>query len=141
MFVISDVLGGESDLCIASRGGAIILTYAPYYSKEGMLNFSFESEGDWYIERWPRFQWLQPSGASITGFDLIIPDWLIFLVFIGLPGVYVIRGALRQRRRLRTPHCCLGCGYNLRGTIETNGTQCPECGKRFGVDTMVVDLD
>jgi hypothetical protein len=56
---------------------------------------------------------------------LSMPDWLLLVVFLAFPAWW---GFWRYRKRPR-PNSCRRCGYDLRGTIPTGGTECPECGE------------
>ena len=74
-------------------------------------------------------------GENIDKFEecysLTVPHWLPFVVFGFLPAVWLsMISARRQRARTRAEkHCCVNCGYDLRGSPN----RCPECGHGYGV--------
>ncbi len=66
-----------------------------------------------------------------------------FILYIILPGIsfgvfggfqwYWIAGRI-TRQREPEPHKCAGCGYDLRGSLESG--RCPECGSVFDADAI-----
>ncbi len=58
---------------------------------------------------------------------LVLPPWLLFVLFVVAPTALLLRGPVRRWRR-RKRNLCVLCGYNLTG--NTSGV-CPECGKRI----------
>ena len=69
--------------------------------------------------RTPTFVWRDPSGW--TDYLVHMPFWILLLA-AGLPtGILWLR-----HRRLIQPGCCVGCGYDLRGSINN---RCSECGR------------
>ena len=63
-------------------------------------------------------------GKSATSW-VQIPYWFPAVLTAILPALWLYR---RIRHRTKPGHC-VGCGYNLKGTIEAGRTECPECGK------------
>lgn len=64
--------------------------------------------------------------------DQVVPGivWLVvLLVPFGLATWWFRRMVKRY-----TPGLCIHCGYDLTGTIAAGRTECPECGKAFGVE-------
>ena len=53
---------------------------------------------------------------------MIVPDWILMLIFAGYPAWFIIRKCRQGRRRQEG--MCLSCGYDLRATPD----RCPECG-------------
>ena len=65
-----------------------------------------------------------PPGAMVT--YVVVPDWMIVVVLLILPGLevpHVLRW--RKRRYRRRQGLCVVCGYDLRATPG----RCPECGE------------
>ena len=60
-----------------------------------------------------------------TVVTLIVPLWIVTLLFAAYPAFAFIRGPLRRWRR-RHRGLCLKCGYNLEGNVSG---VCSECGK------------
>lgn len=63
--------------------------------------------------------------ASARSYSLVLPYWLLSILTIPLPALW-LRLALRDRRAARRAARgqCVVCGYDLRGTRS----RCPECG-------------
>ena len=66
-----------------------------------------------------------------------------FIFWVVLPGIsFGVLGGLQwywivgriTRRREPEPHKCTGCGYDLRGSLESG--RCPECGSVFDADAI-----
>jgi hypothetical protein len=55
-------------------------------------------------------------------FVLILPYWLLALVFAVPPATFIVRRARSARQRETS--LCPTCGYDLRATPD----RCPECG-------------
>lgn len=56
---------------------------------------------------------------------VVVPYWLLIVIFGAVPAVRTARWAVRfPAERRRTRGQCVGCGYDLRGTTD----RCPECG-------------
>ncbi|MCX5658802.1 MAG: hypothetical protein NTW19_03660 [Planctomycetota bacterium] len=57
------------------------------------------------------------------------PHWAAAAPFLPLPAWWVVLWRRRRRhsRRVKDGHC-VGCGYDLRGTVAAGRSQCPECG-------------
>jgi hypothetical protein len=74
---------------------------------------------------------LNPAGrpladvASARSYALVLPYWLLSVLTIPLPALW-LRRASRDRRAARRAARgrCMACGYDLRGTPS----RCPECG-------------
>ena len=62
--------------------------------------------------------------SSVSLLSIVIPLWLLFILFAVYPVLAFIRGPLNRYRR-RRKGLCIKCGYNLTG--NTSGI-CPECG-------------
>ncbi len=62
-------------------------------------------------------------GRSGTHTHLLTAPFWVVLATVALPGVPVVWGLVRARRRAAVG-CCPGCGYDLRATPD----RCPECG-------------
>ena len=56
---------------------------------------------------------------------LIVPLWMLFILFAAYPLVAFARGPVRRWRQ-RKRGGCQNCGYNLTGNVSR---VCPECGK------------
>jgi hypothetical protein len=52
---------------------------------------------------------------------------LALLVLAGPPVWWLARVVRRVRRRRR--NLCVGCGYDLRGSLDAGAAACPECGR------------
>ena len=52
--------------------------------------------------------------------DVVVPQWLVALIFASLPAARLYR----RPRAKRPPGVCRACGYDLRATPG----RCPECG-------------
>lgn len=71
--------------------------------------------------------------GQISGYQLIISDWLIALVAAIWPTVclFLWNRRRRIRRQREMQGHCPACGYDLRATPEKGGellNRCPECG-------------
>ncbi len=64
-------------------------------------------------------------------FWVVLPG-ISFGVFGGLQWYWIV-GRI-TRRREPEPHKCAGCGYDLRGSLESG--RCPECGSAFDADAI-----
>jgi hypothetical protein len=64
-------------------------------------------------------------GGGIVARGIGFPFWALALPLSVYPGVALVRGPVRRRRR-RLRGLCLTCGYDLTG--NTSGV-CPECGR------------
>ena len=62
---------------------------------------------------------------------VILPG-ISFGVFGGLQWYWIVGWI--TRRREPEPHKCAGCGYDLRGSLESG--RCPECGSAFDADAI-----
>ena len=51
------------------------------------------------------------------------------LIFAGLGGLLGFLGYRSEQRRRLRKNLCLGCGYDLTGTIVAANANCPECGR------------
>ncbi|UCC32287.1 MAG: hypothetical protein JSU86_08395 [Phycisphaerales bacterium] len=65
------------------------------------------------------------SKSLRTERTVVVPFWMLVMLFALWPVLSFIRGPLRRARR-RAAGCCRHCGYNLTG--NTSGV-CPECGQ------------
>ncbi|MCX5659972.1 MAG: hypothetical protein NTW19_09660 [Planctomycetota bacterium] len=63
---------------------------------------------------------------------ILIPCWLILLLFLPLP-LLCARG-WRGRRRAIASGCCTSCGYDLRGSPPEG--DCPECGAKRAAEAL-----
>jgi len=70
---------------------------------------------------------VDPSNPRLRLVIFRLPLWLMFLASAVYPVVAFIRGPLRRWRRKRRG-LCVGCGYNLIGTVTG---VCSECGARI----------
>lgn len=80
------------------------------------------------IGRWGFNLWRLENGRAgarpmSSGLVLVVPMWLVVLVWSVVPTVWMFK--LRQRRIQRLRTLCRQCAYNLTG--NTSGV-CPECG-------------
>ncbi len=66
-----------------------------------------------------------------------------FVFWVILPGIsFGVSGGLQlywivgriTRQNEPEPHKCAGCGYDLRGSLESG--RCPECGSAFDADAI-----
>ena len=57
-----------------------------------------------------------------SGFNLVVPYWVLTLLFLVSPAMWSVR---RWRTRRWRPGLCRNCGYDLRESRE----RCPECGR------------
>lgn len=62
------------------------------------------------------------GAIPVEAWDLLVPYWLPTLLALILPTCSLAAAVRRRRRRRRG--CCMGCGYDLRGSPG----RCPECG-------------
>lgn len=63
-------------------------------------------------------------GAPLKQLCILLPYWLIAILFAFFPALYLAaRIANKRRRRLKAGQCP-ACGYDLRATPD----RCPECG-------------
>jgi hypothetical protein len=67
-----------------------------------------------------------PPPATIVSDRFSVPLWLLFVLFLALPGRTAI-AVLRRWQRRRSKRC-VACGYDLRAS----GDRCPECGTAIG---------
>ena len=63
---------------------------------------------------------------TITGMILQTPIWLVVLMTALLPGIGTTQLLISiiTRRAKHRKSCCVGCGYDIRATLD----RCPECG-------------
>ena len=64
-----------------------------------------------------------------------VPYWFLAAV-MGVPTLWVIRGAWRHIRSRHRPGHCAGCGYDLRASDD----RCPECGRPFARGTACGEM-
>jgi hypothetical protein len=73
--------------------------------------------GDWV---------LNGPDCPYVGPGFVVPHWMPVILFSLLPVWWCFRVPTRTRR-LRA-RLCVGCGYDLRGSLSGSGHECPECG-------------
>jgi hypothetical protein len=66
--------------------------------------------------------WQSDQLQTAYGINLVMPYWVLLIVFMALPLLFIVR--LSRQRRFVDSGLCLTCGYDLRATPE----RCPECG-------------
>lgn len=65
------------------------------------------------------------AANGLVGTDIIVPLWLVVLLSLMLPALWMRRLRRESARKRRRMNQCIACGYSLMG--NTSGT-CPECG-------------
>jgi hypothetical protein len=120
--------------CLCFTNGASI--------SSGKKMFRLISEPMAAADPWPAFHTLRlnfspadPHEVAFLGFNIVcrptfdliaVPLWAI----IATMGIYQAWWLSRGRTIRRFSHeCCLHCGYDLTGLIDSQ--RCPECGHRF----------
>jgi len=75
--------------------------------------------------QWVRggFRYLRITSDGMRRWNLVVPFWVLGILFAAPPGLWW-RGRMKVRRRRRLG-LCASCGYDLRATPG----RCPECGK------------
>jgi len=82
--------------------------------------------GAFFVETAPL--WTYPRLYAINRHRIVIvPLWIVFILFATYPTIAFIRGPVRRWRR-RRKGLCLKCGYNLTGNVSG---VCPECGSKI----------
>ena len=126
-WVVSDTLG----ISFMARKGGLV----PHSPSDNGIDVGwgprYQPSGDIYrVTWWPTFE-PDNKGTSVVRvyFDLVIPLWILLLVFLIKPTWSFMRW--RSRRHLRLSGHCDRCGYNLHGITSK---LCPECG-------VVIDHD
>lgn len=77
---------------------------------------------------WNRLGFIYRSSAGGYNWGLSFPIWVIDLLAVPLPLLWLRWRIKRHKRQLRRGEgLCLACGYDLRGSED----RCPECGKPF----------
>lgn len=109
---------------VRSMYGAIAIEREHFLSGED--HPPYWSWGDPNSTEWEPYCLLSRSRSFFTdeieSSGIEVADWLLLLVFVVLPAVWL---EMRLRRR-KAVGLCTKCGYDLRGTDE--GRACPECG-------------
>ena len=71
--------------------------------------------------------------VSIPSFvEYVVLPAIIFGTLGGLQWYWIVGWITRQNDP--EPHECAGCGYDLRGSLESG--RCPECGSAFTADAI-----
>lgn len=124
-------LGVDNGYCRAERyraAGPNELSIRRFWSVLGLEyddgivgDFARVYPGQWfYVHLYPA----QAASPRHRLTILLVPLWMLFMLFAAYPLVAFARGPLRRWRR-RKRGGSLNCGYDLTG----NGGICPECGK------------
>jgi len=98
----------------------------PVFSTDSLEQRYHSRSGQWLILGLGMIEGDFREGAIYPGEPampyrvVVVPYWLVALVFAAMPLVWIIR---RRKRRVRAG-CCERCGYDLRATP----LRCPECG-------------
>jgi hypothetical protein len=95
--------------------GTYLDVVSPAIKPAGKFGFGYYQEKEWRQHKSTRF--------DLANWAVVAPYWLIALVGVPLPMVWICR-RVRMDRTLLGGRCTV-CGYDLRATPD----RCPECGK------------
>jgi hypothetical protein len=106
--------GGRPMLMAASQAGLVGFGHLAPHASQGIHVKSHPAQQP---PRWFMFT-MRTDGV----WNVVFPHWVLIAASAPLPIHWLLHR--RRRRKRRTEHACLSCGYDLRATPD----RCPECG-------------